>query len=172
MSTPEELSISELLREYVEGPDAAAPSAQRIPPPPVVSMPVPPPPMAYPQPDFGKASPPPYPGPYPVPLHPLTSTPEQLAFERDVREVLHELGNLLIEKNRKYGDAALNPKRIFSRADTTEQIKTRIDDKLSRVANAQTDDTEDPEWDLMGYFVLLRIAKRRLAALAAPAFGH
>jgi hypothetical protein len=82
-------------------------------------------------------------------------------FELEVRKVLSDLGDLLIEKNRKYGDSALNPKRVFSRASTVEQIRVRLDDKISRLINQQMDEDEDVEWDLMGYLVLLRIAKRR-----------
>lgn len=80
-------------------------------------------------------------------------------FAQEVDKVLTELAEMLVEKNLKYGDAALNPKRIFSRANTIEQIKVRMDDKLSRIANAQDNEDEDPEWDLMGYLVILRIAR-------------
>ena len=86
----------------------------------------------------------------------------QVVFEQEVRKQLASLGDLLVEKNRKYGDAALDPKRIFSRQDAIEQIKVRIDDKLTRLANMQPDEDEDVEWDLMGYLVLLRIAKQRV----------
>lgn len=71
------------------------------------------------------------------------------------------VAELLTEKNRKYGNAALEPKRIFSRMDSIEQIKVRIDDKLSRIANtglASAD--EDTVFDLIGYLILLRIALR------------
>jgi hypothetical protein len=68
---------------------------------------------------------------------------------------------MLLEKNRKYGDSALHPTRVFSKASAVEQILVRIDDKLSRVASAQTDDDEDVVRDLVGYLVLLRIARRR-----------
>lgn len=68
---------------------------------------------------------------------------------------------LLLEKNAAYGDSALDPIRIFSRADRIEQIKVRIDDKLSRIARADPKALgEDAVRDLMGYFVLLRIAER------------
>ena len=87
----------------------------------------------------------------------------QISFAEEVSAILARLENMLIEKNRKYGDSALNPKRIFSRAPTIEQIKVRIDDKLSRHANQQTDEDEDVVWDLLGYFVLLRIAQNRAA---------
>ena len=38
----------------------------------------------------------------------------------------HEIAHLLIEKNISYGDSALNPARIFSSADATEQLKVRM----------------------------------------------
>ena len=82
-------------------------------------------------------------------------------FECEVRNVLEDLCRVLIEKNRKYGDSALNPKRVFSRASAVEQIKVRLDDKISRLMNQQPDEDEDVELDLMGYLVLLRIAKAR-----------
>jgi hypothetical protein len=72
---------------------------------------------------------------------------------------------LLIEKNRKYGNSALSPMRIFSRADPIEAINVRMDDKLSRIKNRQSDEDEDPERDLLGYLVLKQVARR----LEAPA---
>lgn len=87
--------------------------------------------------------------------------PETSTFADEVTNLLGDLATLLIAKNRKYGDAALNPKRIFSRASAVEQIKVRLDDKISRLMNQQPDEDEDVEWDLMGYLVLLRIAKKR-----------
>ncbi len=83
------------------------------------------------------------------------------SFEQEVSVVLKQLNRMLLEKNRKYGDSALTPKRIFSRASAIEQIKIRIDDKLSRLANEQADEDEDVVWDLLGYLVLLRIAQTR-----------
>ena len=80
-------------------------------------------------------------------------------FEVDVWDTLMGIYHMLSEKNRKYGDAALNPARIFSKADATEQIKVRIDDKLNRIKNAQDDDTEDAVKDLTGYLILFMIAR-------------
>ena len=85
-------------------------------------------------------------------------------LDRTAREIVAECGalaDLLVEKNRKYGDSALQPLRLFSRADAVEQLRVRIDDKLSRILSAQADDTEDAELDLLGYLVLLRIARKR-----------
>ena len=67
--------------------------------------------------------------------------------------------DLLLDKNRKYGDSAINPIRTFSKASNIEQINVRIDDKISRIASSQDDDTEDAELDLIGYLILKRIAK-------------
>ena len=80
-------------------------------------------------------------------------------FESSVGEILYEIGNMLIEKNRKYGNSALKPQRIFSKASAVEQIKVRIDDKLSRMKNQQNDEDEDVISDLIGYLILLKIAK-------------
>ncbi len=72
----------------------------------------------------------------------------------------NEIRNLLIVKNRRYGNAAVEPIRLFSKANATEQIKVRIDDKLSRLANRQDDEDEDVTLDLIGYLILLRVAER------------
>ena len=76
-----------------------------------------------------------------------------------ITKKVKEIETLLLEKNRKYGDSALNPCRIFSKADAVEQIKVRIDDKLKRLQNEQNDEDEDVVKDLVGYLVLLMIAK-------------
>lgn len=86
---------------------------------------------------------------------------EKLAFAQEVHLVLIAVNDMLEKKNREYGDSALNPKRIFSRASTIEQIKVRLDDKLSRLASGQADEDEDVLMDLLGYLVLLRIAQSR-----------
>ena len=82
-------------------------------------------------------------------------------FESEVRNVLQEIGDMLIEKNRAYGNSALDPVRIFSKASNVEQILVRIDDKLSRLARGSAAG-EDVEWDLLGYLVILRVARRRV----------
>jgi hypothetical protein len=69
------------------------------------------------------------------------------------------LANMLVAKNRAYGNSALDPLRVFSKAAREEQIRVRIDDKLSRLARGQAAG-EDVELDLMGYFVLLRVARK------------
>lgn len=84
-----------------------------------------------------------------------------------IATVCDEIKELLLEKNRKYGDSALNPTRIFAKSDAVEQIKVRIDDKLNRLKNQQSDEDEDVVLDLIGYLVLLRVAQRKSEAKSA-----
>jgi len=70
-----------------------------------------------------------------------------------------EIKEMLLDKNRKYGDSALKPVRVFSKASSIEQLKVRLDDKLSRLRNAQDDEDEDVVSDLIGYLILLKVAK-------------
>ena len=79
--------------------------------------------------------------------------------QQDIARTCDEIREMLLEKNRKYGDSALNPVRIFSQASTIEQLKVRMDDKLSRLRNAQDDEDEDVIADLIGYLILLQVAK-------------
>jgi len=79
------------------------------------------------------------------------------SFSENVYEITNALAEMLISKNAKYGNSALEPKRIFSKASPVEQILVRIDDKLSRMSNQ--DEDEDVVSDLLGYLVLLKIAK-------------
>ena len=71
-------------------------------------------------------------------------------FEKRVKEITDNIRDLLIEKNKSYGDAALNPIRIFSKQDSEEQLKVRIDDKLSRLSRGSEYANEDTITDLIG----------------------
>lgn len=83
-------------------------------------------------------------------------------FKEDLKYVISNIENMLIQKNEAYGDSALNPVRIFSKSDTIEQINVRMDDKLSRLARGN-DAGEDVYMDLVGYLVIREIAKLRQA---------
>ncbi len=80
-------------------------------------------------------------------------------FDAKVRAECEALASMLCEKNRAYGNSALDPVRVFSKAAPVEQLKVRIDDKLSRLARGN-DAGEDVVLDLLGYLVLLRIAQK------------
>ena len=86
-------------------------------------------------------------------------TDEMTEFELKLNDLVIKLRDMLLSKNAKYGNSALEPKRIFSKADSVEQIKVRIDDKLSRIANGAGELTdEDTIDDLMGYLILLKMS--------------
>jgi hypothetical protein len=82
-------------------------------------------------------------------------------FAAQLDGALADIRAMLIEKNEAYGNSALEPLRVFSRADAAEQIKVRIDDKLSRLARGDGTGDEDATKDLIGYLVLLRITSTR-----------
>ena len=88
-----------------------------------------------------------------IPLVDKTNTQDWIVL------VCDEIKELLLSKNRKYGDSALNPCRVFAKSDAREQLNVRIDDKLNRIRNRQNDEDEDVELDLIGYLILKRIAK-------------
>jgi hypothetical protein len=88
----------------------------------------------------------------------LTNIYNSTEFGQKVSAYLDSMKSLLINKNQKYGDSALNPVRIFSKSDSKEQLLVRIDDKLSRIKNGSLDEDEDVVNDLIGYLVLLKIS--------------
>ena len=89
----------------------------------------------------------------------VTSLPES---QKRIREVGESIIDFLLEKNDQYGDSELSPNRIFSQADTAEQLKVRIDDKINRLVmgtdNLEKDD--DILKDLIGYLILLLVHGR------------
>ena len=89
----------------------------------------------------------------------VTSLPDS---QKRIKETGEMIIDFLLEKNDQYGDSALEPNRIFSQADTAEQIKVRIDDKINRLVMG-TDNLEKDEdilKDLIGYLILLLVHSR------------
>lgn len=81
-----------------------------------------------------------------------------MTFDEQVSEVLIEIKELLIYKNKKYGNSALEPLGVFSKLSAKEGLLVRIDDKLKRIKNGSLEkDDEDVVNDLIGYLVLLKI---------------
>ena len=79
--------------------------------------------------------------------------------EMKISGICDDIKELLIYKNRKYGNSALKPCRVFSKGSPVEQLLVRIDDKLNRImqgAGLLAED-EDVVNDLIGYLVLLKI---------------
>ena len=82
-----------------------------------------------------------------------------LTFEQKVRTVLDDMATLLVEKNTAYGNSALDPVRIFSKADTLEQLYVRLDDKINRVKQGHEFPGDDTIRDIIGYCTLILIAR-------------
>jgi hypothetical protein len=79
-------------------------------------------------------------------------------FSHLVSTYLLEIRELLISKNIKYGNSALEPLGVFSQLSAKEGLLIRIDDKLKRIKNGSIEkDDEDVINDLIGYLVLLKI---------------
>jgi len=81
--------------------------------------------------------------------------------EDGIKKVVSQIQEMLIAKNRAYGDSALEPVRVFSKAENIEQLYVRIDDKLSRVKRGHEYPGDDTISDLIGYLVLLLVAKEK-----------
>lgn len=88
---------------------------------------------------------------------------QDVSAHLDIAAVCDDIKNLLLEKNAKYGNSALDPVRIFSKESPVDQLLVRIDDKLSRIkrgAGLLASD-EDVINDLIGYLVLLKVAMKK-----------
>ena len=86
--------------------------------------------------------------------------------QEEISAVCNDKKELLLYKNKQYGDSALNPSRIFSKASAVEQLLVRIDDKLNRIKKGAglVGEDEDVIQDLIGYLVLLKIGLKHQKA--------
>jgi len=94
--------------------------------------------------------------------------PEEEELTRVQKMIVEEcdmVKNLLLAKNKEYGNSALEPINVFSSLSAEEQIDVRIDDKLKRIQNIKNMPEvaihEDTEQDLIGYLILMRVARRQ-----------
>jgi hypothetical protein len=85
---------------------------------------------------------------------------------KDIERITAEVCDMLVQKNLDYGDSALHPINVFSNGNAVDSLNARIDDKLARIHNVGlSDETEDTLFDLIGYLILLVIAKEDEAKL-------
>ena len=83
----------------------------------------------------------------------------RMSFSEKLDIEVKTISDLLKEKNKAYGNTALNPTNVFSKLNATEAICARIDDKLARIKNKGiNDETEDTVDDLIGYLFLLKMS--------------
>jgi hypothetical protein len=86
---------------------------------------------------------------------PWGETPTQ----QKIRNIMDAMKDLLLYKNQKYGDSAINPKKIFYKGDSTNSILIRLDDKLGRImSNTENKPRVNDVADLIGYCTLLLIS--------------
>lgn len=79
--------------------------------------------------------------------------------QKKIVEVCDSMKDLLLYKNQKYGDSALNPEPIFYKGNATNSILIRLNDKIGRIKN----NTEElprvnDVCDVIGYCTLLLVS--------------
>ncbi len=79
--------------------------------------------------------------------------------QKDIIETCESLKRFLLEKNKRYGNSALEPINIFSKLSSAEGIKLQMDDKVKRIKNSDELRKNDVV-DLMGYLILMCIHKK------------
>ena len=79
--------------------------------------------------------------------------------QQKILEIMNAMKDLLLYKNQKYGDSAINPKKIFYKGDSTNSILIRLDDKIGRVmSNTEEKPRVNDVCDIIGYCTLLLIS--------------
>ncbi len=78
--------------------------------------------------------------------------------QQRIKDQCDAICDMLLAKNRNYGDSALAPLRVFSKVSANEQLLVRIDDKISRIARGK-EAGEDALLDLVGYLILLLVSR-------------
>lgn len=85
---------------------------------------------------------------------------DQNSTRQIIEIVCDSIKEMLLEKNKSYGDSAISPIRIFSKSSSDEQLNVRLDDKLSRIAKGTDYGQEDTELDIIGYLILKRVSRK------------
>ena len=78
--------------------------------------------------------------------------------QKKIESVFNNMRDLVLEKNKRYGDSALNPIKCFSKVSADESIRIRLDDKLKRIMNASEIRKNDVA-DIIGYLSLLCVSR-------------
>ena len=81
--------------------------------------------------------------------------------QRQIAEMGVQVIAMLLGKNKRYGNAALDPIKVFAKGLTAaDKIRIRLDDKISRLYRGEDHtDGERVEVDMIGYLILLLIAE-------------
>lgn len=81
--------------------------------------------------------------------------------QNKIKNLCDKISEILIYKNKMYGNSVLEPKQIFYKGGYVDNILMRLDDKIGRIANTSGGNPirVNDIVDIIGYLVLLLIAK-------------
>lgn len=89
----------------------------------------------------------------------LPSSWGETPTQQKIKDILSGMTDFLLYKNSKYGDSAINPKKIFYKGDSTNSICIRLDDKIGRVmSNPEEKPRVNDVADIIGYSTLLLVS--------------
>lgn len=92
----------------------------------------------------------------------MSQEEQQSTSAMDIAAVIDSIKDMLITKNKLYGDSALNPAQIFCRElRAADQILVRLDDKLKRIKNRPEDSLirKNDVSDIIGYLILYCVSR-------------
>ncbi len=88
--------------------------------------------------------------------------PNQTLIQSAIITKCDEVKEMLLEKNRKYGNAIFEPIGVLFKGNPLDGHRFRIDEKIKRLQSIGEDpegDDEDTIDDLIGHLILYKIAK-------------
>jgi len=94
-----------------------------------------------------------------APAEPALGAEDAPTTPERIRKACFKIAEMLIAKNKSYGDSALKPTGIFGKGRAIDLIHVRIDDKLNRIKNQPGAFGDNDVDDLIGYLILLKLAR-------------
>ncbi len=82
------------------------------------------------------------------------AAPTTPLYLNDFEQIGSSMAKVVTEKNKRYGNSALDPLHVFNKAKASTSIYIRLDDKLGRIKNADEIRKNDVA-DIIGYLFLL-----------------
>ena len=77
--------------------------------------------------------------------------------QNKIKNLCDKISEILIYKNKKYGNSAIEPNGIFYKGNARESILIRLDDKIGRIKNNNGELRTNDIVDIIGYLILLLI---------------
>lgn len=83
----------------------------------------------------------------------------KMDYNKQIIEFFDNTRDIILEKNKRYGNSALEPINIFCKLSSNQGILQRIDDKLMRIKNNTEEPRRNDVFDIIGYLSLYLISK-------------